>query len=331
MLKPAFRFPSVKGTQDLPLTSGPDTAEEPARKAKAPKPIVIDRYHFKRDIEGDLTAPSYDHLYPFFFLTSSRRRIYPLGKGINMKHHNMRRLGAALALTAALTGGVLAQETADLSDEQVKERLGFLENALISAQPRAKLWWYGWIAGFSTAAAVQGGLAVANWDKTGDDKDFAEDMLVGGATCAIGAAGQLIFPFVPAYGPKALPAMPEGTPEERQAKLVKTEELLRQCAKKEKEGRGWLTHGLNLGVNVTAGLVTVLAFDRPWSDGLVTFAVSESISLLNIFSQPTRARRDLKNYEIRFQGKPGVYREAGATPIWNFSIFPGGIHIGLKF
>jgi len=42
-----------------------DTGEEPDRKAKAPKPIVIDRYFFKRDIEGYLTASSLDHLYLF--------------------------------------------------------------------------------------------------------------------------------------------------------------------------------------------------------------------------------------------------------------------------
>jgi hypothetical protein len=243
----------------------------------------------------------------------------------------MRRLGAALALTAALTGGVFAQETANLSDEQVKERLGFLENALASAQPRAKLWWYGWIGGYSAGAIVTGALAATNWKKDNGDNEFAEDMLVGSATFALGAAGQIIFPFVPAYGPNALKAMPEGSPEERQAKLVRAEELLRQCARKEKEGRGWLTHGLNLGVNAAAGLVTVLAFDRPWSDGLVTFAVGEAVSLLNIFSQPTRARRDLRNYETRYQGKPGSYRGQEAALTWNFSVFPGGIHIGLKF
>ncbi len=248
-----------------------------------------------------------------------------------MKHHKMRRLGAALALMAALTGGVFAQETANLSDEQVKERLGFLENALVSAQPRAKLWWYGWIAGYSTAAAVQGGLAAANWEKTGDDKDFAEDMLVGAATCALGAGGLLISPFVPAYGPSALQSMPEGTPEERRAKLLKAEELMRASAKREKDGRGWLTHGLNLGVNAAAGLVTVLVFDRPWSEGLLTFAISESVSLLNIFSQPTRARRDLKNYEIRFLGKPGSYRGGAAGPTWYFSVHPGGISFRMQF
>ena len=250
---------------------------------------------------------------------------------MSMKHHNRRRITIALALAALLTGGALAQQAADLSDEQVKERLGFLEDALTSAQPRAKLWWYGWIAGYSGAALVQGGLAAANWDKKGDARDFAEDMLVGGATCALGSAGLLISPFVPAYGPAALRALPEGTPEERRAKLLKAEELMRGCARREKEGRGWLTHGLNLGVNVAAGLVTVLVFDRPWSEGLVTLAISESVSLLNIFTQPRRAQRDLKNYEIRYLGKPGTYREGASNPTLYFSVLPGGVSLGVRF
>jgi hypothetical protein len=248
-----------------------------------------------------------------------------------MRHKNRRRFGIALALAAALAGGALAQQTAALSDDQVNERLGFLENALTSAQPRAKLWWYGWIAGYSGGAIVQGGLAAANWDKTGDDRHFAEDMLVGGATCALGATFLLITPFVPATGPSRLGAAPEGTAEERQAKLLQAEALLRDCVKREKEGRSWLTHGLNLGANVAAGLVTVYAFDRPWSDGLVTFAINETVSLLNIFTQPTRAQRDLENYEIRYLGKQGTYREAAAAPTWRFSVYPGGISIGLKF
>jgi dipeptidyl aminopeptidase/acylaminoacyl peptidase len=42
-----------------------DSGEAHDSKAKAAKPIVIDRYLFKRDIEGYLTALSRDHLYLF--------------------------------------------------------------------------------------------------------------------------------------------------------------------------------------------------------------------------------------------------------------------------
>ncbi len=40
-------------------------SEDDALSPKAPKPIVIDRYHFKRDVEGYLTASARAHLYLF--------------------------------------------------------------------------------------------------------------------------------------------------------------------------------------------------------------------------------------------------------------------------
>jgi len=224
-----------------------------------------------------------------------------------------------------------AQEKAGLSDEQVKERLSFIENALHSAQPRARTWWYGWIAGYSTGAIAQAGLSAANWNKKDSDRDFAEDMLVGSVTCALGVGGLLINPFAPAYGAKRLRLMLEGTPEERRVKLLKAEELLRECARREKEGQGWLTHLLNIGVNIAGGLVTVFAFDRPWSDGLLTFVTNEAVSLLNIYTQPRRAVRDLNNYEIKYLGGQGTYRKEPGEQRWFFSVYLGGFTVGMRF
>lgn len=246
----------------------------------------------------------------------------------------------ALLIFGISLGAAYPQENRALSDEQVKEQLSFIENALYSAQPRAKTWWYGWISGYSAGAVVMGSLAVIHWnDEKLDpatqrkvaDRGFAEDMLVGGATFALGVGGLVIDPFVPAYGPNRLRAMPEGTSEERRLKLQKAEELLHECARRERDGRGWLTHLLNLGANAAAGLVTALAFDRPWSDGLLTFATGEAVSLLNIYTQPRRAVSDLHNYEIRYLGKQGAYPKPPEKHDFYFSLYPGGFSLGLRF
>jgi hypothetical protein len=254
------------------------------------------------------------------------------------------RLGRAfwivLFVLSLSLGGAFPQELQTLSDEQVRERLSFIENALSSAQPRAKTWWYGWIAGYSAGAVVMGTLAAVHWKdvksdpQTGQavpDRGFAEDMLVGGATFALGVGGLLIDPFVPAYVPDKLRAMPEDTAEESRRKLQKAEELLRECARREREGRGWLTHLLNLGANAAAGLVTVLAFDRPWSDGLLTFASGEAVSLLNIYTQPRRAVHDLENYEIKYQGKQGAYLRITGESHFYCHLNPGGFSLGIRF
>jgi hypothetical protein len=191
-----------------------------------------------------------------------------------------------------------AQETS-LSDEQVKARLAFISGALDAGQPGAKTWWYGWIAGYSAGAVTMGVLAGAHWNDTklvGDltvrDRGFAQDMLVGGATFALGVVGLVMDPFVPATAARKLRPLPEGTSMERLEKLRRAEELLRQCARREKDGRSMKTHLMNAGVNAAAGVVTAAAFKRPWTDGLVTFATGEAVSLLNIFTQPMRPGRN---------------------------------------
>lgn len=223
------------------------------------------------------------------------------------------------------------------SEEQVKARLAFITSALDAGQPGAKRWWYGWIAGYSAGAVAMGVLAATNWNEPvietfapvpEPDRSFAQDMLVGSATFALGVAGLLIDPFVPATASRKLRPLPEGTPMERLAKLRRAEELLRQCARREKDGRSMKTHLMNAGVNAAAGVVTAAAFKRPWTDGLITFVTGEAVSLLNIFSQPMRATRDLKKYEAGDLGNSGV-----STPErrWSLGVWPGGLSFRLQF
>jgi hypothetical protein len=241
-------------------------------------------------------------------------------------------------LLANLTAAY-AQEAA-LSDEQVKERLGFITNALNAGQPGAKRWWYGWIAAYSAGAVTMGVLAATNWNEPDlqtfapvpePDRGFAQDMLVGGATFALGVAGLLIDPFVPATAARKLAPLPETTTMERLEKLRRAEELLRQCARREKGGRSLKTHLLNAGVNAAAGVVTAAAFKRPWTDGLITFATGEAISLLNIFSQPMRATRDLKKYEAGDPGNSRASITARPERRWSLGVWPGGLSFRLQF
>jgi hypothetical protein len=227
-----------------------------------------------------------------------------------------------------------AQE-ASPSDEQVKARLAFITGALNAGQPRAGTWTYGWLAAYSVGAVAGGILAGSHWaDKKLEgsemvpDREFAEGMLVGGATFALGVGGMLIDPFVPATAARKLRPLPEGTPMERLAKLKRAEELLRQCARREKDGRGLKTHLMNVGVNAAAGIVTKAAFHQSWSNALITFATGEAVSLLNIFTQPMRATRDLKKYEAGDLGNSGASTPARA---WSLGVWPGGLSLRFQF
>jgi hypothetical protein len=242
-----------------------------------------------------------------------------------------------LVLFLANMSAVYAQEAA-LSDEQVKERLGFITNSLNAGRGRAGTWLYGWLSIYSAGATAGAILAGVHWNDTKlvggipvRDREFAQDMLVGGATFGLGVAGLLIDPFVPATAPRKLRLLPEATSTERLEKLRRAEELLRQCARREKDGRSLKNHLMNAGVNAAAGIVTAAAFKRPWTDGLITFATGEAVSLLNIFTQPMRATRDLKKYEAGGLGNSGASIPARPERKWSLGLWPGGFSFRLQF
>jgi len=259
-----------------------------------------------------------------------------------MRRGFKRYFGPAVVLAILSMAGAYAQQTVAPSEEQVKERLGFIENALDKGQPRARTWFYGWLGAYSVGTAVQWGLSRAHWNdlKPADDspdapmvhdRGFAQDMLVGGGTTALGVIGLLIDPFLPAQGARKLKPLPESTPDERLAKLARAEEILRQCAERERAGQGFATHLLNIGVNAAAGIVTAAAFKRPWTDGLLTFAAGEAVSLVNIYTQPRRAIHDWQNYEVRLKGRPGDVVPEPTERRWSLSLFPGGFSFGLSW
>jgi len=258
-----------------------------------------------------------------------------------MRNFLKRSLVPSLALVLILQFWPWASARAQqpsLTDEQVKERLNYIETALNAGKPNAKTWYYGWFATYSASAVAMGILAGVHWDdtklegtETVPDQKFAQDMLVGGATFALGAVGLLLDPFVPAYASKKVGLMPGSTPEARQAKLERAEAYLRACAKREVRGRGLTNHLLNIGVNAAAGVVTSAAFHRPWTDGLTTFAIGEAVSLLTIFTQPMRATRDLANYEAKYLGKTGTAVTAEPERKWTLSVGLGVVSFRYEF
>ena len=244
---------------------------------------------------------------------------------------NRSRSLVSAALIVLLAGAVPAfAQDASLADDQVTARLGFIAGALEAGQPRARTWWYGWIGGCSAGAIAMGILSATSW-KAEVDNSFAQDMLVGGATAALGAVGLVIDPFDPVTAARRLRRLPETTSLERRAKLERAEELLRECARRERAGRGLTTHLLNVGVNAAAGAVTAAAFKRPWTDGLVTFAAGEAVSLLNIFTQPMRATRDLRKYESGSWSRGAPVAAARPDAVWSLGFWPGGVSFRMTF
>jgi len=176
-------------------------------------------------------------------------------------------------------------------DSLVKERVNYIQNMLDQGKPGAKLWWNGWLYGYSAATVVQGAVFLSS-----DQLKTRQDMALGAATTLVGAVGQLIMPMTPAKAPGKLAIIAGDTPEERIYKLNKAEELFEASATREKEGRSWKMHAASSAINLSSGLITWLGFDRTIQSGLINFAINEAITEAQIWTQPTRAIKDYATY-----------------------------------
>jgi hypothetical protein len=239
--------------------------------------------------------------------------------------NHIARAAAVFAPLLFLTAGAAAQDAVSPTDTEVTNRLSFIQDALDGGQKAANLWWYGWFGGYS--AATVGQLAVYSGS---DDEKQRQDMLVGSVTTALGAAGQIVFPLQAGRFASRLQAMPAATSEQRRSKLASAESFLRQAAAQESFGRSWKTQVLATALNLAAGLTIWLHYDRPASDGLVTFAIGQLIWEAQIFSQPMKAVRDLQEYDRRTDFDR-VSTAPGSGRTWYVGVSPAGFVVGCRF
>jgi hypothetical protein len=217
--------------------------------------------------------------------------------------------------------------TAQLSanDATVKERIDYIQNVLDGGEKGAKLWWNGWLIGYSAATVVQGAVLI-----TSNDKSTREDMTTGAVTTLLGAVGQLITPMVPAKAPEELKRMAGETNEERTVKLAYAEELLKRSALREKSGRSWQTHAVAGVVNLSSGLITWLGFKRTIWAGIGNFALNTAVTEAQIWTQPTKAMRDYEDYCQKYI--PGNTTGRLKPDVdWYVGVYPGGLGIRVVF
>ncbi len=150
----------------------------------------------------------------------------------------------------------------------------------------AQRWWYGWIAGYSAATAVQGVVFLST-----DERATRQDMIVGGATTFLGAVAALVTPIVP---PRS--SWRKYNIQANDTSRISYENLLKEIARREKEGRSWKMHVITGVVNAGSGLITWLGFDRSIGAGLVNFAINTIVTEAQIWTQPVKAIKDYRKY-----------------------------------
>ncbi len=160
-------------------------------------------------------------------------------------------------ITCMAAGPLSAQEAA--KGGAARERIAYIEKALIDGEKNARIWWGLWIAAYAGLSAGQYALAgvadsygrnESSLDQLRNDfhyrprstfprKEQWVNYLVGGAKATLSLGQLLVMPFTPAYASSRLAKMPDAGNEEINRKLTQAERLLELCAARKR----WAAHG----------------------------------------------------------------------------------------
>jgi hypothetical protein len=155
-------------------------------------------------------------------------------------------------------------------------------------------------------------------------------MALGAATCFVGFAGQFISPFQPDKFMRKFEQMTEITDVDRNIKLRQMEKFLAERSEMEINARRWKAHIIPTAINLTSGLITWIGFHRTVWDGVVNFGLNCVITESQIWTQPIRAKRELKRYYENF-GKADLSGRSSRDIKCSFIVSASGAGLKLVF
>jgi len=219
----------------------------------------------------------------------------------------------------------------NISDMALKERLSGINSSFQNEESASRFWYWGFLSLYTVGTAAQLTLFFnASNIERGTDKTkrdhFQQDMMTGAITTGLGAIFMAISPMPSMYARNILATMPDDTADSRMAKLRKAEDLLRDSAQWEADNTSLLMHSANFAVNLAAGLVIWLAFNRPVLDGLITFLPGFAIGEIMIFTQPVSSMSDWRKYDSKYNSKVSYdYRNKKEENRLHIAAAPGGL------
>jgi hypothetical protein len=180
--------------------------------------------------------------------------------------------------------------------DDTEARLVFISERLLAGRGAAQAWYWTWTAIYGAATIGQAIGFFLSQDLRGQ-----VNWAVGCATTLLGTLLMLITDFPAAYATRELNGMPSGTPEQRRAKLKRAEELLEGAANAESEGRAWYIHLGGAAVSLAGGLILWLAYGF-LVDGIINTVAGIAVTEIQVWTQPTRAIGDWRDYQAQFGG-----------------------------
>ncbi len=190
--------------------------------------------------------------------------------------------------------GTLPTPSASLSDQEVVDRLAFLEERLEASRRHASLWHWGWLTA-SAGGVVVGSVQAALADESGDRAAG-----IATAVLAVGGIGYLgMLPMDARLGADPVRTLPDDTRAQRLARLDHAQETLLANARRATVQRDWVTHVANAAVSLAAGGIVYAVGDD------ATPAITTTVAALvggevQFWTEPYEPFRDVEAYRKRF-------------------------------
>ena len=213
----------------------------------------------------------------------------------------------------------IAGQPASLTEEDIDQRLRFIEQRLNAAKPGAQRWQYGWTALFAANTAFSSFIAIRSSSGDNEAQYTVEAVKSAGALALM-----LLRPLPAVDGAEPLAAMPDTTLEQKTARLEAAEDLLRTNAKRARERTSFTRHLLAVTVHLVGS--TAIAALGDVRDAAISNLTGIAVSQVHIWSQPWRAIGDLEAYERQF---PTASTAEALS--WQLTPIPGGLGVTIHF
>jgi hypothetical protein len=210
---------------------------------------------------------------------------------------------STLAVATAAAAPAAAQtspqriDLSRLSDGELNQRLGFLEERL--DRERSGAWWHhwGWTGFYVAATAYSIGVAVG--DDSGNHKD-RNTGIVNAVQSAGGVAYMLLSPHPARNGADPMREIAGTTRADRERRLAVGEEVLMRSADRAEQPYRFLPHALTVGINLAAGGIIWAVADR--THAIRSTVAGIAIGEARLWTMPSLGRIDLADYNARFGG-----------------------------
>jgi hypothetical protein len=218
---------------------------------------------------------------------------------------------AASILAIATASPVAAQDQAPrlalsrMSDGELDQRLGFLEERFDREKNGAWWWQWGWTTFYL------GALTYTIVDAVSDDSSEHKDRnasIVNGVQSAGALAYMLIAPHPAARGAAPMREVPGATRADREQRLAVGEEILMRSADRAENPYRFWPHALTIGINLAAGGIIWGISDKTHAMRSTLWGIA--IGEARLWTLPSLGRIDLSDYRSRFGGAATQQRGA---------------------